>query len=59
VRDNGSGRIDEFQRKGHFGLHGMRERVQALSGKFQLLQCEPSGVEILVDLPFSKQQNNA
>lgn len=59
VRDNGSGRIDQFQRKGHFGLPGMRERVQALSGRFQLLQCEPSGVEILVDMPFSKQQNNA
>jgi two-component system sensor histidine kinase UhpB len=59
VLDNGSGRIDQFQRKGHFGLTGMRERVQALAGNFQLLQREPSGVEILVDLPFSIQEDHA
>jgi two-component system sensor histidine kinase UhpB len=59
VRDNGCGRISQFQSSGHYGLSGMRERVQALGGSFQLLQCEPSGIEIKVLLPFSKPQHHA
>jgi signal transduction histidine kinase len=37
----------------------MQERVQALGGSYQLLQCEPAGIEIQVLLPFSKQQHDA
>jgi two-component system sensor histidine kinase UhpB len=55
LRDNGRGRISEFPSHGHYGLSGMRERVQALGGSFALLQCEPSGVEIRVQLPFTEQ----
>jgi signal transduction histidine kinase len=36
----------------------MRERVQALDGHFQLMQLDPSGVGILVRLPFGNRQNN-
>jgi two-component system sensor histidine kinase UhpB len=59
VRDNGCGRISQFQSKGHYGVSGMRERVQALGGSFEILQCEPGGIEIQVHLPFSKQQAHA
>lgn len=59
VRDNGCGRISQFQSSGHFGVSGMRERVQSLNGSFNLLQCEPTGIEIQVRLPYSKQQHNA
>ena len=59
VRDNGCGRISAFQSNGHYGLSGMRERVQALGGSFALLQCEPGGIAIQVCLPFSTQQPNA
>jgi two-component system, NarL family, sensor histidine kinase UhpB len=59
VRDNGVGQVDQFRRKGHFGLTGMRERVQMLGGTFQLLQRESGGVEILVDLPISNQEHHA
>ena len=59
VRDNGCGRVSAFQSNGHYGLSGMRERVQALGGSFALLQGEPSGVAIQVCLPFSTQQPNA
>jgi two-component system sensor histidine kinase UhpB len=59
VRDNGRGQISQFQSSGHFGVSGMRERVQALNGSFNLLQREPSGIEIQVRLPFLKQQHNA
>lgn len=59
VRDNGCGRISQFQSSRHFGVSGMRERVQSLNGSFNLLQCEPTGIEIQVRLPYSKQQHNA
>ena len=59
VRDNGCGQISQFQSSGHFGVSGMRERVQALNGRFDLLQREPRGIEIQVHLPFSKQQHHA
>lgn len=59
VRDNGCGRIADFPAAGHYGLSGMRERVQALNGSFELLQCAPSGIAILVRLPFLEQQRNA
>jgi two-component system sensor histidine kinase UhpB len=54
VRDNGGGQISQFQTNGHYGLSGMRERVEALDGSFQLMQLEPAGVGILVSLPFIK-----
>lgn len=54
VRDNGGGQIEQFQTHGHYGLSGMRERVQALEGSFQLRQLEPAGVGILVNFPLMK-----
>jgi two-component system sensor histidine kinase UhpB len=59
VCDDGCGRIDQFLAHGHYGLSGMRERVQALHGSFQLLQQQPVGVAILVTLPFSRQEHHA
>jgi two-component system sensor histidine kinase UhpB len=59
VRDNGCGQISQFQSHGHYGLSGMRERVQALDGSFALRQCAPSGIEIQVCLPFSNEQLHA
>jgi two-component system sensor histidine kinase UhpB len=59
VRDNGCGQISQFQSSGHFGVSGMRERVQALHGDFQLLQRTPRGIEIQVRLPVSKHTHHA
>jgi signal transduction histidine kinase len=36
----------------------MRERVQALDGRFELRQCQPSGIEIRVHLPFTQAQRH-
>jgi two-component system sensor histidine kinase UhpB len=58
IRDNGCGQISQFQTNGHYGLSGMRERVQALDGRFQLVQLQPTGIGILVCLPFFNMQNN-
>ena len=54
VRDNGGGQIEQFQTHGHYGLSGMRERVQALEGSFQLRQLEPAGVGSVVNFPLMK-----
>jgi len=59
LRDNGCGRVAQFQTQGHFGLAGMRERAEALQGRFELLQCEPAGVEILARFPLSNLQDHA
>ena len=59
VVDNGIGQVARFQSAGHYGLLGMRERVQALGGSFELRQAEPSGVWIQVSLPLTKEQKDA
>jgi two-component system sensor histidine kinase UhpB len=59
IRDNGCGQVSAFASTGHFGLAGMRERVQSHSGSFQLLQREPRGIEIRVLLPLPKQEPHA
>ena len=58
VIDNGSGHIDQFHAPGHFGVLGMRERVQALGGSFKLEQIEPSGVRVRVVLPVNGKQES-
>jgi two-component system sensor histidine kinase UhpB len=52
IADDGCGQIAECRRAGHYGLSGMRERVQALGGEFQLLQRDPAGITIAVRLPL-------
>ena len=56
VIDNGYGHVDQFHTPGHFGVLGMRERAQALGGKFNLEQMEPSGVRVCVVLPLNGKQ---
>ncbi len=59
VTDNGHGQLAQFQMPGHFGVSGMRERVQALGGSFTLTQTEPSGVSVRVTLPLLQKANHA
>ena len=58
VTDNGSGRIDAFHSPGHFGVHGMRERAQALGGEMVLEQSAGGGVRVRVTLalPITSEQ---
>ena len=59
VTDNGSGQLAQFDAPGHFGVAGMRERVQALGGSFSLVQVQPGGVSVRVSLPWINKQQNA
>lgn len=51
VRDDGRGLAQESHRPG-FGLIGMRERVEALSGRFELDGAFGQGVTVTVSLPL-------
>ena len=55
VQDNGvgldTGRVSELVRLGHFGLAGMRERVEAAGGRWSLRSSSGHGVEIMARIP--------
>ncbi|MDQ2671146.1 MAG: ATP-binding protein, partial [Gemmatimonadota bacterium] len=56
VRDNGRGvpheDVARFEREGHMGIAGMRERVQALGGTVRLdAPAERNGTRLVVTLP--------
>ena len=55
VRDDGVGfdlaRVDRLVGDGHFGLAGMRERVQMVGGTFRLLSSPGNGTAVRVRLP--------
>lgn len=56
VRDDGTGLVhrDPFEIAGrHFGLRGMRERVQAAGGRLTVANARPRGVVVEVMLPAS------
>ena len=58
VQDNGIGQVAQFESSGHYGLLGMRERAQALGGKFDLEQVEPTGVRVRVNLPIQTRSES-
>jgi len=55
VRDDGVGfeapELEESARRGHFGLVGMRERVEMAGGVWRVRSERGAGTEILADLP--------
>jgi signal transduction histidine kinase len=54
IRDNGRGmRYDESMLRGSHGLSGMRHRIQALGGRWQVLARERGGTEIRVEVPLA------
>jgi two-component system sensor histidine kinase UhpB len=53
VEDNGGGLPADWQRPGHFGLRGMRERATALGGSFDLGVGNNGGVCVSARLPLN------
>ena len=55
IRDDGKGIVPGFLtaegRKGHFGLHGMRERAKLIRGKLTVWTAPGSGTEIELSVP--------
>lgn len=52
VRDDGKGIEPDTQRRG-FGLIGMRERVEALDGRFDFMGSPGKGVAIRISIPLA------
>ncbi len=57
IRDNGHGFSQHGESKGGFGLIGMRERVNALGGQFQIQSAPGSGtwVDVTIPLPVTAE----
>lgn len=60
IRDNGRGmphgwRMTEFERGGHMGLAGMRERIVAVGGSVSLGSLPVKGTELVVRVPRTTQ----
>ena len=58
IRDDGRGfdpvtTLDEAAARGHLGVVGMRERVRARSGKFELNSEPGGGTTVAVELPIA------
>jgi two-component system sensor histidine kinase UhpB len=53
VEDDGCGLPADWQRPGHYGLRGMRERTAALGGRFELATAAAGGVSVLARLPLN------
>jgi two-component system sensor histidine kinase UhpB len=53
VEDNGCGLPADWQRPGHFGLRGMRERATVLGGRFDVGAGKDGGVCVLARLPLN------
>jgi two-component system, NarL family, sensor histidine kinase UhpB len=52
VTDDGCGLSDEWARPGHFGLRGLKDRVQQLDGVFSIGSTGGRGVRLTADIPL-------
>jgi len=53
IRDDGAGLPDDWQRPGHFGIRGMRERARMLGGEVRLENIVGGGVRVDATLPLN------
>lgn len=59
IEDDGKGfDIGSVKTDKSFGLLGMRERVRALNGSFDIASGQKAGTKIIVRLPLNKEHNN-
>jgi two-component system sensor histidine kinase UhpB len=52
VTDDGCGLPEEWARPGHFGLRGLKDRVQQLDGVFKIGSAGGRGVRLTADIPL-------
>jgi two-component system sensor histidine kinase UhpB len=53
IEDNGIGLAADWQRPGHYGVRGMRERAAALGGTFEIMGGESGGTMVRARLPMN------
>jgi ligand-binding sensor domain-containing protein/signal transduction histidine kinase len=57
IKDNGAGfdsSIDQSERSQHYGLVGMRERVEQLGGEFDIMSAQGEGTQVRLRIPLEK-----
>jgi two-component system sensor histidine kinase DegS len=52
IEDDGKGFDAASVQKNSFGILGMKERVVALNGKFELVSSPGKGIKIMISLPY-------
>ncbi len=62
IKDNGKGfvvpaNLVNLARQDHFGMAGMRERVEALGGKFLLVSKPSKGTVVVLKVPFPEEES--
>ncbi|MES2932655.1 MAG: PAS domain-containing protein [Pseudomonadota bacterium] len=59
VADNGTGlAVGDHQKRGSFGLMGMRERIDALGGQFSIEAVQSGGARLRASIPISAPQRS-
>jgi signal transduction histidine kinase len=61
VTDDGQGlpagaRLEDFERAGHLGLAGMRERIQSVGGTVRVTESPRGGVRVSVSVPAEPEE---
>jgi two-component system sensor histidine kinase UhpB len=51
IADDGVGIEPLRKKRGGLGLAGLRERVEALGGRLEIVSCVPHGLEVRVHIP--------
>jgi len=51
IEDDGAGFVPQTQQPGHFGLAGMRERVQGVGGTLEVDSVPGRGTRLLIEIP--------
>ena len=51
IADDGVGIEPVRKKRGGLGLAGLRERVEALGGRLEVMSCVPHGVEVRASIP--------
>jgi two-component system sensor histidine kinase UhpB len=46
----------DWSRAGHYGLRGLKDRVEQLGGNFSVGAGDERGVRLLADIPLGSQQ---
>jgi two-component system, NarL family, sensor histidine kinase DegS len=58
LRDNGVGfSMSSAEGSGHYGLRGMRERIQKIGGELRIETAPGKGTEISMAIPFPKKES--
>ena len=59
VTDDGTGLPGQWLRPGHFGLRGLKDRIEHLGGRFDVRNRERGGVSLTAEIPLAAAPESA